>query len=315
MRQSGGNQYDTLIKDIFADGSEDLINYFGNLEVSLVGDLKIEFPQVETRISDLVLEAASDQGPLAVHLEFQSRNDREMPYRMLRYALEIHKTYRLPVYQIVIYFGRWEMNMNDTISYHLGAANRLNYRYQLTDVGKISYEELKNSPYPQLRSLLPLTERRTRRKDPEGFLRRSIEDIVASSDLDLDTKRNVLLRAEIFAGLAYPEEFIEMAFQEVEKMLEIEESAGYRRILEKGIGQGLEKGMEQGLEKGMEQGLEKGRRESLVDVTIRLLGKKFRPLPKQYLARIKEQDAYTLQQVIDNIFDINDLSQLDAYLN
>ncbi|KKM12970.1 hypothetical protein SY88_00870 [Clostridiales bacterium PH28_bin88] len=30
--------------------------------------------------------------------------------------------------------------------------------------------------------------------------------------------------------------------------------------------------------------------------------------------RIKEQDTYVLQQVIDNIFDINDLSELEDYL-
>lgn len=40
-----------------------------------------------------------------------------------------------------------------------------------------------------------------------------------------------------------------LVFQEVERMLEIEESAGYTRIFEKGIEQGLERGNEQGLEK------------------------------------------------------------------
>jgi flagellar biosynthesis/type III secretory pathway protein FliH len=89
-------------------------------------------------------------------------------------------------------------------------------------------------------------------------------------------------------------------------MLSIEESAGYQRI--------FEKGMEKGLEKGMEKGMEKGQQESLLDVTIRLLSKKFRKIPREYLARIKEQDVYVLQQIIDNIFDINDLKELEDYL-
>ncbi|GAW92416.1 DUF4351 domain-containing protein, partial [Calderihabitans maritimus] len=58
-----------------------------------------------------------------------------------------------------------------------------------------------------------------------------------------------------------------------------------------------------------------GREESLVDITIRLLIKKFRKLPKEYVVRIKEQDTYVLQQLIDNIFDINELSELDDYLH
>lgn len=81
-------------------------------------------------------------------------------------------------------------------------------------------------------------------------------------------------------------------------MLSIEESAGYQRIFEK----------------GMEKGMEKGQQESLLDVAIRLLSKKFRKIPREYLARIKEQDVYVLQQIIDNIFDINDLKELEDYL-
>lgn len=106
----------------------------GHLEARVTGDLKIEFPQVETRISDLVMKAESQQGPVAVHLEFQSRNDDDMPYRMLRYALEIYKTYHLPVYQLVIYFGQWPMNMTSRLDYRLSNQNLLDYRYYL--IGK-----------------------------------------------------------------------------------------------------------------------------------------------------------------------------------
>ncbi|GAW93082.1 hypothetical protein Moth_2072 [Calderihabitans maritimus] len=99
--------------------------------------------------------------------------------------------------------------------------------------------------------------------------------------------------------MIYDKQTIDAVFQEVEKMLGIEESAGYQRIFEK----------------GMKRGREEGREESLVDITIRLLIKKFRKLPKEYVVRIKEQDTYVLQQLIDNIFDINELSELDDYLH
>ena len=46
-----------------------------------------------------------------------------------------------------------------------------------------------------------------------------------------------------------------MIFREVENMLDLEQSAGYRRIFNKGL--------EKGIEKGMEKGMEKGRRETL----------------------------------------------------
>ncbi|WXJ85578.1 hypothetical protein MTCOM_20670 [Moorella thermoacetica] len=313
MQPKSGNRYDITIKDLFADETQELINYFGHLEARVTGDLKIEFPQVETRVSDLVMKAESQQGPLAIHLEFQSRNDDEMPYRMLRYALEIHKTYHLPVYQIVIYFGQWQMNMTSQLEYRLGDQNLLDYRYHLIDVGNITYEELKNSPHQRLLSLLPVVDREKRQKGGKEFLQRCAEDII-NSDLDLETKKTVLLRAEIFAGLVFDKKAIDLVFREVEQMLSIEESAGYQRIFEKGMEKGIEKGMEKGIEKGMEKGMEKGQQESLLDVTIRLLSKKFRKIPREYLARIKEQDVYVLQQIIDSIFDINDLKELEDYL-
>lgn len=108
----------------------------------------------------------------------------------------------------------------------------------------------------------------------------------------------MLLRAEIFAGLVFDQKAIDLVFREVEQVLNIEESADYQQIFEK----------------GMEKGIEKGQQESLMDVTIRLLSKKFRKIPREYLARIKEQDVYVLQQIIDNIFDINDFKELEDYL-
>ncbi|WP_262366746.1 DUF4351 domain-containing protein [Neomoorella thermoacetica] len=149
--------------------------------------------------------------------------------------------------------------------------------------------------------MLPVVDREKRQKGGKEFLRRCAEDII-NSDLDLETKKTVLLRAEIFAGLVFDKKAIDLVFREVEQMLSIEESAGYQRIFEKGM------------EKGMEKGIEKGQQESLLDVTIRLLSKKFRKIPREYLARIKEQDVYVLQQIIDSIFDINDLKELEDYL-
>jgi len=96
-------------------------------------------------------------------------------------------------------------------------------------------------------------------------------------------------------------------------MLNIEESAGYQRIFQQGFEKGIQIYLEE-WKKGLIQGWKEGRHESLVDVTISLLRKKFRQLPREYVARIKEQDTYALQQVIDNIFDIKELSELDDYL-
>lgn len=116
--------------------------------------------------------------------------------------------------------------------------------------------------------------------------------------MDLENKRKALLRAEIFAGLFFEEQIIETVFREVENMLNLEESAGYRRIFEK----------------GMEKGMEKGRQETLRENVLKLLHRKFKKLPAQYTEKIKTADEYTLGLILDRIFEINTVADLDEYL-
>jgi len=98
------NQYDITIKDLFADrkSTQELVTFFTKSDFQLTGDLSIEFTKVEDRRTDFLLQAGDPSAPLAVHLEFQSRNDPEMSSRMLRYAAEILKKYEWPVHQTVI---------------------------------------------------------------------------------------------------------------------------------------------------------------------------------------------------------------------
>ncbi|MDQ0285070.1 putative transposase YdaD [Desulfofundulus luciae] len=121
-----------------------------------------------------------------------------------------------------------------------------------------------------------------------------------------EEKRKTLLRAEIFAGLYFEKKIIEQIFREVETMLNIEESAGYQRIFKKGV----EKGIQQGIEKGME----KGRQETLRESVLKLLHKKFKKVPRHYVDKIKSLDEYALGLILENIFEINTLSDLEEYL-
>ncbi len=60
-----------------------------------------------------------------------------------------------------------------------------------------------------------------------------------NSDFDIEEKREVAFKAQIFAGLAFKKDIIDKIFTEVEQILFIEEPAGYQRILEKGKSIGI----------------------------------------------------------------------------
>ena len=94
-------------------------------------------------------------------------------------------------------------------------------------------------------------------------------------------------------------------------MFDIEQSAGYQRIIKKGI----ERGRREGIREGRLEGKQEGRREFAVDVAIRLLKKKLKGIPPHYVERIRSQDVSTLETIAESIFDIEKPKDLDQYLS
>jgi hypothetical protein len=82
------SQYDKTIKTIFSDMTEDLVRLMTGNKVKKKEELNIEFTKVEKRASDMVLKCEMD----GKDIEFQSANDQQMPYRMLRCCIENGKT-------------------------------------------------------------------------------------------------------------------------------------------------------------------------------------------------------------------------------
>ncbi|HHY46474.1 MAG TPA: DUF4351 domain-containing protein [Firmicutes bacterium] len=295
-------KYDITVKDLFTGSEEPLVEYFAGLVLRGVEPLNVEFNRIEMRSSDLVVKGLTDSGSVICHLEFQTTNDLKMHIRMLRYAIEIYDTYGKPAYQVLLYMGSCPVRMADGLSYDTGDLCRLDYKYKLVDIGSLSRESLKSARIPELYGLLPLAERETRKEKGESFLKECVNDII-ESPIDFDEKQRTLVRAGIFAGLAFDNEAIDRAFEEAEKMFDIEQSAGYQRIIKKGI------------ERGRQEGRLEGKKELAVDVAIRLLRKKFKGIPTQYLERIKSQDVVTLETIAENIFDIEKPEDLDQYLS
>lgn len=94
-------------------------------------------------------------------------------------------------------------------------------------------------------------------------------------------------------------------------MLALEESSGYQMIFEKG----LEKGLLQGMEKGLLRGREEGLLDSLRTTAGKLVIKKFKDVPAEYMDEINKANAHVLNRVIENIFDITSLEELEAFLS
>ncbi len=310
-----GTIYDDTIKELFRGYERELIKYFSGLDVEELQPLNLEFKRTQSRTCDLLLKGhIKEKGDMVIHTEFQSKNDRNMLYRMLRYAVEIYEEHERPIYQLVLYLGSKPMRMDDSLHLCLGECNYLQYGYKIIDIGSLGYKGLKETNDPLLYPLLPLTERETRKKKKEGFLQGCIEDII-NSDFNIEEKREVAFKAQIFAGLAFKKDIIDKIFTEVEQMLFMEESAGYQRILEKGKSIGIEEGKKEGRNIGIEEGKKEGRNIGIKEVALPVLKEKFMYLPEEYIKKLELLDADTLSAIMRNILRVNTKEDLEKFLH
>ena len=285
------DKYDIAVKDLFGDmdSRRDMVRFFTRSNFQLTGDLSIEFTRVEKRLADFLLLAEDEAGPLAVHAEFQSRNDPRIGPRMLRYAAEILKKYRLRVHQTVIYFGNAELSMVSGLSYHFDENTRLDFSYRLVDLGQFTRAEINSHPNHHLRAFLPVVERIRRKAEGARFLETCVDDIMVA-DLPLEEKSLVILHAELLAGLAFTGEIIKKAFERVEVMLNLRESAGYRRLFREAEEMGEKRGEKRGETKGKMQAA------------------------KDFLARRFGEESIRLQAKVTKLTDLDVLSGVLAEL-
>ena len=82
-------------------------------------------------------------------------------------------------------------------------------------------------------------------------------------------------------------------------MIRIEDSVIYQDVIEKGM------------EKGMEKGISQGK----IELIARQLKKKFKTLPKSYQEKLSQATEETVDKIAEDIFDIEDLKDLDKYFS
>ena len=290
--------FDLTMKKLFESEPEKLIKFFTNVNLERPKPLNVEFQALESRIPDLIFEGFLDGERVIVHLELQCDNDPDMHCRMLRYAAEIFAKYRCDILQEVIYAGAGALRMPSEICFSFNERAKLHYRYMVLDLGSLSGEALQRTGIASLYSFLPLTDRRRRGANPEEFLRHSADTII-TSPLSKAQKQDLLLSQEMLAGLPFDKRLIEKVFKEVEKMLDLTQSAGYQRILEKGKEIGLEAGKDHWFEKGKEIGEEIGKEIASRNVLWELLQCNYKPVDPELKKRLEQiRDPDVLQNLI-----------------
>jgi hypothetical protein len=133
------SNYDLVVKELFERDHPSLLDELaGGVAVRQI--LNSELAITLARRADLVFLLEDES---ILHLEFQSRNDNEMPYRAGIYCLLLAQKYRRRVRQAVIYLGQAKMKMENFLD-----MGQTKVAYSLIDIRELDARALMASGNP-----------------------------------------------------------------------------------------------------------------------------------------------------------------------
>ncbi len=281
---------DIALKDIFEEIPQRLSKILAPAPIKEL--LPTNFPSTELRVDFLArLEDES-----IMHIEFQSFNDPNMPFRMLRYYLAIWESYpSSPIKQLLVYVGNRKLRMKSRLR-----IRNLSFSYEMIDIRQIDCRVLLESPDPMDRLLACLC-----KVEDEAYL---IEKLIKTMEgMNEEERKDYLLKALTLTELR-PNLRIRLT-EEVRHMpivvrpedvrlpkRKLKKDILYRLGLEEGkqIGFqegeviGIEKGKQIGFQEGEIIGIEKGLLKSAQDMVVAIIEAKLGYVPEEIANRIRE---------------------------
>ncbi|MEO0059868.1 MAG: hypothetical protein RLZZ312_1515 [Bacteroidota bacterium] len=179
------NKYDKIIKENLEDVFIPLIlnRYCPNRKG--LERLADQFYTTEDRESDLLLKITSENDVVSLlHVEFQSKPDYEMLFRMSEYHGMIVRMYQLPVYHLLIELGSEKANLETKLP-----ENLIFRGFEILRMDSLKYEDLIKSSIPAEIILAILSD--FGGKKPQTIIRHIANQLRSVSKSDAELKKYI----------------------------------------------------------------------------------------------------------------------------
>jgi len=214
----------SLIKELIA---KNISKYILGFNVKNYHFIDKEFERIESRRADIVLKVEDEY---IIHIEVQSSYESKMPYRMLRYYLDIKELFDLPIKQYLINLS--SSNIKNKIK-------EFNYSYEVINMKNLDCEEFLNSDSPDALVLAVLCDFKYLKPNEivEKILRK-LKKLIK----DDKTYRKYFIMLEEISTLRNLKEVIKEVNMRLSD-IRWEDLPSYEIGMQKGIQKGLEKGV------------------------------------------------------------------------
>ncbi len=231
------NKYDISLKDVFSGLEMEFTKAFLGFEIKEAKALNIELQKIEEVKADYVckIKDTSDK-EFILHIEFQSDNHKQMHFRMLRYLTELHKKYKLPVIQFVLYVGREKLRMKNKIEFE-NHQTKINYEYKIVDTSKLDCEYFLNSNSEDLVVLAVLCDFKD--KDKREVIHKITKKLEELCNGDYKRFRDQFLKVEVLSNLRNLTDIVKEEEMMITDKIRVENLPSYQIGLSQGIYDGI----------------------------------------------------------------------------
>lgn len=262
--------FDHALKELFQMVGTSLLDRLGGAAPREW--LNVEMASTRAPRADLV--AWLNNGRL-FHLEFQSRNEWNMPWRMLEYYSYLFAQHGVEPQQVVLYLGNTPLAMPSVIQHQ-----HLRFDYQLVDIRQFDGEELLASPHAGDKVLAILCEM----PEPEIRVRRILDAVMP---LEPEARERALRLLLILSVLRKLDQTVYKEILTMPVDIDPMESFYLRMLIEKGRSEGLSEGRKEGRKEGRSNG----------EALLRLqLGRRFGLLPAWVDQRLRAAREAELEE-------------------
>jgi predicted transposase/invertase (TIGR01784 family) len=234
-------------------------------------ELFTDFPEGKRREADVVAKLTTLDGSpelVLIHVEIQSRPERDFEARMFEYYALLWSRYKVPIFPIVLYLHGGNTGVShEQYRMQLFGREVLRFRYESIRLERLNAEEYLRQGSPVGAALAALMDRSSS-GDIEGLRAWMMQCVVTS---ELDEARQFLLVNII-------QTYFELSKEQIERYQLLIARKEYQKVQDVDL-----TWMDKLLHEGEEKGRLSGKRETL----LRLLAQKFGPLPEGITTRIE----------------------------
>jgi predicted transposase/invertase (TIGR01784 family) len=178
-----GNKYDKILHENIEAALPGLIEKVLGIQVVNSEELPDNIQYTKERKPDVLKKVTDDKGETFVlHIEFQTRNDPGMVFRMGEYLFMLLRSYRLRVRQYVIYIGESTLTMADKWS-----DGKSTYCYDLLPISSVDYHIFLRAANPEEKMFAILAD--FGKEDPQAVVAKITNEVVSSANGELERER------------------------------------------------------------------------------------------------------------------------------